>query len=90
MRTKRGEEDFDSVRITPCLRYLHITDCRKLMALPHYLQRTRPQELVISSCPLLKQHVDERTGENWDKISHIPNIKFDKSYAQGQALGQGN
>lgn len=90
MSTKTGKEDIDNnVRITPCLRYLHITDCPKLMALPHYLQRTQPQELVINSCPLLKQHVIERAGENWDKISHIPNIKIDDSYVQGQALGQG-
>ncbi|GLT54494.1 hypothetical protein SLA2020_276860 [Shorea laevis] len=87
MSTKT-KEDVGIVRITPCLRYLHITDCPKLMALPHYLQTTQPAELVINSCPLLKQHVLERTGENWDKISHIPNIKIDDSYVQGQALGQ--
>ena len=79
--TRRGEGDVD-IRIMPCLRYLHINDCPKLMVLPRYLQTTHPQKLTISGCTFLKQHVLEGAGENWDKISHIPNIKFDDIYVQ--------
>jgi hypothetical protein len=52
------------------------------MVLPRYLQTTQPQKLTISGCTFLKQHVLEGAGENWDKISHIPNIKFDDIYVQ--------
>lgn len=77
-----GRDEDAQVKIMPSLCYLHINDCPKLMALPHYLQSMRPKELIIYECPFLKQNVQEMAGVNWDMISHIPNIKIDDRYVQ--------
>lgn len=79
--TRRREGDGD-IRIMPCLRYLQINGCPRLKGLPHYLQTTKPQELIIYGCPFLRIQCRQRTGEIWDKISHIPSIHIDDRHVQ--------
>ncbi|GAV83662.1 LRR_1 domain-containing protein/NB-ARC domain-containing protein [Cephalotus follicularis] len=62
-----------------CLRVLEISDCPKLMALPdQLLQATSLEKLYIRDCPFLEQRYFKEGlwggGEDWHKISHIPNI----------------
>ncbi|KAM5569581.1 hypothetical protein ABKV19_016871 [Rosa sericea] len=56
---------------------LTISDCENLKYLPSLkaMQRlTKLQTLRIYSCPLLKERCTEDSGEEWPKISHIPQI----------------
>ena len=63
--------------IMPCLNYLSTIGCLKLEELPdHVLQRTTLQKLDIRSSPILKQRYQKDIGEDWHKISHIPEVKY--------------
>ncbi|KAM5569573.1 hypothetical protein ABKV19_016864 [Rosa sericea] len=56
---------------------LTISDCENLKYLPSLkaMQRlTKLQTLRIYSCPLLKERCTKDSGEEWPKISHIPDI----------------
>jgi hypothetical protein len=75
-----GEEDANttSISIMPQLRDLIIENCPLLRALPDYVLAAPLQELDISRCPILtNRYGEEEMGEDWQKISHIPNICFD-------------
>lgn len=61
----------------PCLSSLKIYNCPKLKALPYYLQAMPLKKLKIKGCPILKQRCQVDIGEDWDKISYIPNIKIE-------------
>ena len=74
------EEEEDYTRrfaIMPRLQHLSIWCCTKLKSLPNFL-RTTPslQHLEILYCGILKECCKRGTGEEWPKISHIPNIEF--------------
>ncbi|KAJ6889211.1 disease resistance protein RGA4 [Populus alba x Populus x berolinensis] len=74
-----GEEDANttSISIMPQLRELMIVNCPLLRALPDYVLAAPLQELFISGCRnLRKRYGKEEMGEDWQKISHIPNIYF--------------
>ncbi|KAJ6889212.1 hypothetical protein NC652_030111 [Populus alba x Populus x berolinensis] len=74
-----GEENANttSISIMPQLRELKIQKCPLLRALPDYVLAAPLQELFISGCRnLRKRYGKEEMGEDWQKISHIPNIYF--------------
>jgi hypothetical protein len=61
----------------PQLQELRIHKCPLLRALRDYVLAAPLQELVISACPILRKRCGkEEMGEDWQKISHIPNIYF--------------
>ncbi|XP_044497255.1 putative disease resistance protein RGA4 [Mangifera indica] len=74
--------------ILPCLDTLSINCCGKLRALPDaILQGAKNlQHLDIYQSYSLKERYRNGTGEDWQKISHIPNIKFTDSYLQRDPL----
>ncbi|XP_044495811.1 putative disease resistance protein RGA4 [Mangifera indica] len=74
--------------ILPCLASLSINYCGKLRALPDGLLQGAKnlQHLEIFDSDLLEERHRKGTGEDWQKISHIPNIEFTYSYLQGGPL----
>jgi hypothetical protein len=55
---------------------LELEDCPKLQSLS---EGSLPYDLFslhIRSCPLMEQRCQQDTGEDWPKISHVPNIKI--------------
>ncbi|XP_050262367.1 putative disease resistance protein RGA3 isoform X2 [Quercus robur] len=57
------------------LETLHIWECPNLTSLPEGVSHlTSLQRLEIQCCPQLKQRCEKENGEDWDKISHIPNL----------------
>ncbi|XP_027913438.1 putative disease resistance protein RGA4 [Vigna unguiculata] len=59
------------------LEELSIDRCRELRSLPSSIQRlTNLSHLSIISCPYLKKRCKRETGEDWQYINHIPNIKL--------------
>jgi len=77
-RRSVGEEDANTtsiISIMPQLRVLMIVKCPLLRALPDYVLAAPLRGLDIDSCPnLRKRYGKEEMGEDWQKISHIPNI----------------
>ncbi|CAI9779994.1 unnamed protein product [Fraxinus pennsylvanica] len=73
-----GDEK-DHLLIMPCLRVLKIIGCDKLKALPHCLLRMASslEHLTVRSSLGLASLYGDRTGDEWDKISHIPHIKVE-------------
>ncbi|CAA3004154.1 Uncharacterized protein At3g06530 [Olea europaea subsp. europaea] len=71
-----GDEK-DHLLIMPCLRELEINRCDKLKALPHCLlsMASSLEYLTIKRSLCLGSLYGDRTGDEWDKISHIPHIK---------------
>lgn len=68
-----------------CLETLHISECPNLAWLPkgmHGLTSLKTQ--CIEDCPVLLKRCNRETGEDWHKISHIPNLLRDR---QGRNLG---
>ena len=64
-----------NIFIMPCLSSLQIFICGKLKALPdHFHQTTTLKELRILLCDILEERYRKGRGEDWPKISHIPNV----------------
>ncbi|XP_034673151.1 putative disease resistance protein RGA3 isoform X1 [Vitis riparia] len=61
------------------LHHLKISPCSNLKALPtNGLQKlTSLKKLEINDCPELIKRCKPKTGEDWQKIAHIPEIYFD-------------
>ncbi|XP_050292613.1 putative disease resistance protein RGA4 [Quercus robur] len=58
------------------LQALQIWDCPKLESLPEGIGAlTSLQILEIGECPILLKRCEKQIGEDWHKISHIPNLK---------------
>ena len=76
-----GEEDANTtsiISIMPQLQEVTVLDCPLLRALPDYVLAAPLQELDMRDCPILrKRYGKEEMGEDWQKISHIPDIYFD-------------
>lgn len=67
-----------TAKIMPCLQSLVIESCPKLEAVPdHILESTQLKTLDIKYCPCLSQRYQEDVGDDWPKISHVPNIIID-------------
>ncbi|RWR75781.1 putative disease resistance protein RGA4 [Cinnamomum micranthum f. kanehirae] len=59
------------------LRCLSIHNCPEMASLPRELQRLSAlKELYIFGCPTLEIRCTKDTGEDWDKIQHIPLIRI--------------
>ncbi|RHN56482.1 putative P-loop containing nucleoside triphosphate hydrolase, leucine-rich repeat domain, L [Medicago truncatula] len=59
------------------LRILRIWNCEGLRCLPEGIRHLTSLELLaIEGCPTLEERCKEGTGEDWDKIAHIPIIQF--------------
>ncbi|KAL8497396.1 hypothetical protein ACS0TY_020913 [Phlomoides rotata] len=55
------------------LRSLTISECKNIKFLPDGVQRLKElQYISIIGCPDLQVRCREGTGEDWDKISHVP------------------
>ena len=62
------------------LQYLSIWDCPKLESLPEGIGAlTSLQTLKIEGCPILLKRCKKQIGEDWHKISHIPNLEGELS-----------
>ncbi|KAL4601284.1 hypothetical protein ACB092_11G260800 [Castanea dentata] len=62
------------------LQSLEIWDCPNLESLPEGIAAlTSLQTLEIEKCPILLKRCKKQIGEDWHKISHIPNLKGDLS-----------
>ncbi|XP_044497145.1 putative disease resistance protein RGA3 [Mangifera indica] len=88
LNNKEWEEWDYGNTILPCLASLSIYGCRKLRALPDGLPLgvKNLQHLDIYKSGLLEERYRKGTEEDWQKISHIPNIRFNHSYLQGGPL----
>lgn len=77
------EEDEEDciISIMPHLQQLEIWSCPKLKSLPNFLHKTPLQNLGIYGCPIVKERCEGGIGEDWNKISHVPNINFDINHA---------
>ncbi|MCH84943.1 NBS-LRR resistance protein, partial [Trifolium medium] len=57
------------------LRTIDIVQCEGLRSLPEGIrQLTSLGVLTIRGCSTLKKRCEEQTGEDWDKIAHIPKL----------------
>ncbi|KAL5555537.1 hypothetical protein UlMin_037773 [Ulmus minor] len=66
-----------SLTIMPRLTTLSFCACGRLQALPDFLETTTTlKQLTMLESPILEECCRKRTGDEWNKISHIPNIKI--------------
>jgi structure-specific endonuclease subunit SLX1 len=57
------------------LRAMRIKKCKGFRCLPEGIRHlTSLEVLTIHRCPILKKRYKEGTGEDWDKIAHIPKL----------------
>uniref|UniRef100_A0A2N9G3D8 Rx N-terminal domain-containing protein n=1 Tax=Fagus sylvatica TaxID=28930 RepID=A0A2N9G3D8_FAGSY len=73
----REEEEDSNITIMPRLQRLVICGCPYLKSLPDFLRTIPLKELEINYSSILHKRCERGTGEEWPKISHIPNIKID-------------
>ncbi|KAB2608224.1 disease resistance protein RGA1 [Pyrus ussuriensis x Pyrus communis] len=60
------------------LRKLFLKSCPKLLSLPEEMHRLTALTLVwIEDCPDLERRCQRDTGQDWPKISHVPNVYFE-------------
>jgi hypothetical protein len=78
----REEEEDSNITIMPRLQQLVILYCPKLNSLPDFLRTIPLKELEINFYSILHARCQRGTGEEWRKISHIPNIKIGGKYVQ--------
>ncbi|KAJ9559305.1 hypothetical protein OSB04_013919 [Centaurea solstitialis] len=58
----------------PKLTRLHIVGCPKLHCLPNELKELT--SLEIYGCQILQRRCEKEKGEDWPKISHVPNLSI--------------
>ncbi|CAN6722112.1 unnamed protein product [Malus baccata var. baccata] len=73
---KGWNKEDSEISIMPCLSSLKISFCKGIKTLPNFLCKTPLQDLSILECPMLSKRCEQSNGEEWPKISHIPNIKI--------------
>lgn len=72
----------EDIIIMPQLNSLDISLCNNLKSLPDQILRSKTLEsLTIERCPILEERFGKDKGEDWSKISHIPNIRIGHWYA---------
>ena len=82
MREEEAPESGVTVTIMPRLQNLEIGECPKLKSLPDFLPTTPLKKLEISFSPILSECCKTEIGDQWPKISHIPNIQIDWTYVR--------
>ncbi|XP_068310983.1 putative disease resistance protein RGA3 [Pyrus communis] len=71
------KKEESEITVMPCLSYLEIYFCHNLKTLPDFLCKVPLQNLIFNNCSsILVRRCKEGCGEEWPKISHIPNIHF--------------
>ena len=83
MREEEAPESGVTITIMPRLQYLTIHKCPKLKSLPDFLPTTPLKELDIWFSPILSDCCKTEIGDQWPKISHIPNIRINGTYVRG-------
>ena len=82
MREEEAQESGVTITIMPRLQNLQISNCPKLKSLPDFLPTTPLKTLMISSSPILSECWEKEIGDQWPKISHIPDIDIDYTHVQ--------
>ena len=82
MREEEAQESGVTITIMPRLQNLEICHCPKLKSLPDLLPTTPLKTLEIFHCPILSECCKTEIGDQWPKISHIPNIKIDHTWVR--------
>ena len=82
MREEEAQESGVTITIMPRLQNLEISICPKLKSLPDFLPTTPLKTLMICGSPILSQCCKTEIGDQWPKISHIPNIEIDATYVR--------
>ncbi|XP_068331146.1 putative disease resistance RPP13-like protein 1 [Pyrus communis] len=59
-----------------CLQELHLSSCDSLEFLPKEGLPASLSFLSIQNCPSLRKRCQQKTGEEWSKIAHIPCIEI--------------
>ncbi|KAL6142947.1 hypothetical protein ACLB2K_061222 [Fragaria x ananassa] len=72
-----GDFQNNNIIIMPCLSSLEIHGCPKLGTLPDFLRNTPLQTVVISYSSILSDILEDKTSEQWAKISHAPHINIE-------------
>ncbi|KAL5763516.1 hypothetical protein ACOSP7_019780 [Xanthoceras sorbifolium] len=68
----------ESLQNLKSLKALYILKCPKLTSLPENIRRLITlRRLAITGCPALSERCKKDTGEDWNKIAHIPLIWLD-------------
>ncbi|KAK9290201.1 hypothetical protein L1049_008367 [Liquidambar formosana] len=76
----------DWLQALKSLQKLYIRECPNILSLPEGIEcLTTLRELVIRGCPHLSRRCKTETGEDWAKISHIPDIVDEDSYNQSNS-----
>ncbi|BFG19409.1 hypothetical protein CerSpe_056830 [Prunus speciosa] len=78
----QSEGEDSEIKLMPSLSTLKIKSCPNLKAVPDFLWKTPLQKLVISECENILQGCETASGREWDKVSHIPNIKINYKFVQ--------
>ena len=82
MREEEAQESGVTITIMPRLQNLQFWKCPMLKSLPDFLPTTPSNNLEIWSSPILSECCRTEIGDQWPKISHIPNIKIDDTYVR--------
>ncbi|CAN6559353.1 unnamed protein product [Malus baccata var. baccata] len=71
------KKEESEITIMPCLSYLEINCCPDLKTLPDFLCKVPLQNLIFNTCSsIFEKCCKQGSGDEWPKISHIPNIHF--------------
>ncbi|XP_030952818.1 putative disease resistance protein RGA3 isoform X1 [Quercus lobata] len=76
LREEEAQESGVTITIMPRLQELRISRCPKLKSLPDFLPTTPLKTLHILRSPILSECCKTEIGDQWPKISHIPNISI--------------
>ncbi|CAL5440551.1 unnamed protein product [Camellia sinensis] len=71
----------DEIQNLSALEILEICNCPQLSKLPEREMPAALQIFWVTRCPALKARCQDE-GEDWPKISHIPNIRIDLEWIQ--------
>ena len=77
MREEEAQESGVTITIMPRLQNLQFWKCPMLKSLPDLLPTTPLKTLKIFESPILSECCKTKIGDQWPKISHIPNIQID-------------
>ncbi|KAG6793715.1 hypothetical protein POTOM_002934 [Populus tomentosa] len=66
--------DYEGLQHLTSLTQMRISHCPNLQSMPEEGLPSSLSSLIISQCPLLEQRCLHNRGEDWPKISHIPDI----------------
>ena len=77
MGEEEAQESGVTITIMPRLQELRIWKCPELKSLPDFLTTTPLKTLTIDRSPILSECCKTEIGDQWPKISHIPNIEID-------------